>query len=254
MSMTLSIDAFKRNFFLNESPFWWAYDAFSRSKLLAKFRNDDDEISEGDLMEYSWLQLEELFESYDAGEVNIVLKKNPSDNTKNALTYRVKWGGGVSGHRNPSARVGGMQGNNAQMFQMMQMMMQMNNEHHAVVLDQGNRLAQLQYENMRLEEALENNSAPTMGETVIQEIGSIARAVMGGGAEPQRSSALGSMGDEGQEKGTIKIDPQALIDDCVELQKLMPEYHINDVIKALLNFAKNNPGQVKFFIGPLLKK
>ena len=90
--MILTPERFRDKFMLSKAPYWWAYNARNKKEMLDKFRNDDESLEGDDLLNYSWLQIEEMIDSYPYGHVQFVLKTSPSANIDQSPKMYVKWG------------------------------------------------------------------------------------------------------------------------------------------------------------------
>ena len=249
----LSISSFKHRFYLEGCPYWWAYDARNSKNMVAKFRNDDTSLNEEDLLEYSWMQLEEMFNEYGYGHVKIVAKKSPTSNAERSPTMFVQWGqapGVTHGHKN-----GGVAG--AGMFNQMMQMQQM---HFQQMMDMQNRINDFQRERA-VEEALAGVEGPSWQERLLEESIGLVKDVVGGSPKIKPESeqaALGTMGSRSKKKVEKESGQRKRfsLDAGLPYLKMifdaLPQYDPNDIIKALALFSKQNQDQANQVIGGLI--
>lgn len=263
--MYLDIDGLRKQFEQHRYPYWRVYQG---KKMLGKFQDDENDYEGEDLIEYAWLQLEELINSYPSGRVVVSLGKNAQDGRDRRLDLPVQWGKssptspgiGNSGSMMP-ARHG------FDYFQVSQQMAQQQREYFDQLLKLNNELAAERYARLRAEEELEYASAPSGKEEIFKEVIGIAKTYVAGMANRPPVS-LGTLGqkqtpreshsvDHNQDKTQIANSQgpsfDAIIADCNKIAAALPEYHINQVITALADFVESNPGQAKLLLGQLMQ-
>lgn len=266
MLAPLSIDQFHRRFLQEASPHWWAYDAHRKREVVAKFRDDDPDMDDSDeKIEYSWLQLEELFQTHPYGHLMIVAKTSPTANKEKSATFYVKWGDSSQpsnyaagrGVASTTQQNGAMPG-----WQMFQFMLQQQQQFYDQLLKNQGENARLNFENQRLAEAIEGAEAPSMQQELLKEgIGVLKTMMSAPRIQPnQQTAALGTVGQKPRQE-TEQAAPDRrpvsldmIMADVTLIRNSLPGYHINDVIKALAMFASQNPQQAELFIGPMIQQ
>lgn len=267
MLAPLTIDQFHRRFLQEGAPYWWAHDAHRKSEVVAKFRDDEPDLNDEDKLEYSWLQLEELFQTHPYGHLKVVAKTSPTSNKGNSPTLYVKWGDGQPasygsgrnqpqiGYQNTGQGMGG--------WQMFQFMLQQQQQFYQQLLKNQDENARLNFENQRLAEAIEGAEEPSMQETLLKEgIGLLKTFVAQPTIQPQQQAALGTMGQKPKEIAEDKqptggqrlVSLDAIMADINLIRNSLPDYHINDIIRALALFSSQNKEQAAMLLGPMISQ
>lgn len=252
MTASLTVQQLKDRFFLEQAPYWWAYDARKRNECRSKFRSEED-IPKEELLEWSWLQLEELISVHPSGHFRIVLKKSPNENTQNAPTYYVRWGQQEAGQIASSQSIAPVGNQWGQMMQMQQQFFEQ-------LLRRERELAELRYENRRLEDDLNSAETPSIQHELLREGVGLLKGFV---SRPriQQPGALGTAGQRPQElppessSGSGRpVSVDHLIQDAGATQKALPEYHVNDIYRAIRLFAEQQPDQARTYLGMLIQQ
>lgn len=271
MLAPLTIDQFHRRFLKEQAPYWWAFDAHRKKEVVAKFKDDDPDLQDDEeKVEYAWLQLEELFETHPYGHLMIVAKTSATANRDKSATFYVKWGD-ASQPSSSRPAIGYQQGQPAggvPAWQMFQFMLQQQQQFYQQLLKNQDENSRLNFENQRLAEAIESAEAPTMQEALLREgIGLMKSIITQPRIQPQQQAALGTVGQKPKGNGP-EIQPppaagdarqrpvslDAIMADVTLIRNSLPQFHINDVMKALSWFASQNPEQAAMFIGPMVQQ
>lgn len=264
----LTIEQLRNRFQLEAAPYWHLYDAKRSGTLITKYRDDDPSLTDEEKLEWSWEQLYEVLEMSPAGHAKVVLKTSPSANASKSSTYFVKWGqdhvGGRIGSTLPSTAA-------TTEVKMMERMMAMMAESHKTQMDMMKDVLTERFQRQSLEEQIEGMGASSMGEQMLMGGLDIIKTMV---ATPRPQAALGTASAAGtvpprpqqseagsppppaeeQPAGARPFSMDEAIHDISVMRRLMPEYHPNDVLKALAMFAAANPGQAKQYIGMLIQQ
>ncbi|MEL6275043.1 MAG: hypothetical protein AAFU03_08075, partial [Bacteroidota bacterium] len=130
---------------------------------------------------------------------------------------------------------------------------------HEREMDMIKTLMESNFQNKVLEAEIEGMGQSSMSEELLRGGLDIVRQMV---AKPQQPAALGTLGQSTseptptREQGAESRRPfsvdQALQDIGV-IRQCMPDYHTNDVLRALALFAKEQPDQAKTYIGMLIQ-
>lgn len=252
MLAPLNIEQLQERFSLAGHPYWWAYETSGKKQMVEKFHHDDDSLSEEDLLEYSWLQLEEFLTSHPYGKLRIVLKKNRNDNTEKSPSYTVAWGEMPisGGRRNGYSYNGGGVGNSmgGSNWQMMLYFLQEQSKNNAALQQAMMDQMQLQIENQQLKDALEADNAPTMQEELLKEGIGVVKTWVASNAmrQPVQVGTIGQRSEENNEQATSPppANENFSIDGAMgyvqAITDLYPQYSRMDVLAAFYNLALQN--------------
>lgn len=265
MLAPLTITELQNRFYLEKCAYWFAYEANAKRKMVGRFRDDDPDIQDEDKLDYAWMQLEELLNSFPYGKVEVVLKSAASSAVEKSPSYTVEWGvmpqrGGGRGAAVGS--FGNVGGGNWQMFQYM--------------LEQQNKVSQqmqnlqlealrLEFQNKQLNDELEADNAPSMQEKLMEEGIGLVKTYMANKSikQPQQPVHVGTLGQrnqsdqqqqppakEQQAATRQKFSIDASMGYIQQITDLWPEYGRMEVLRAFLALAKAN----KELIGAQLKQ
>ncbi|MEM1215257.1 MAG: hypothetical protein AAGJ82_06210 [Bacteroidota bacterium] len=256
MLAPLTIQQLQNRFYLEKCPFWFAYEANAKRRMVGRFRDDEEGISEEERLDYGWMQLEELLQSFPYGKVHIVLKKTESSRADNSPNYIVEWGvrpgrGGQSAVTPTGVGAIGNAGagNWAMMQYFLQEQQRLTRELQAAQMDS----LRAGFENQMLQTALEEENAPSMQEELLKEGIGVVKTYLTS-RNMQRPVHVGTMGQreeqqlpEAQPPVENAKTPQAQpfsIDAAMgyvqAITDLFPQYNRIEVLKAFLAFAKSN--------------
>ncbi len=231
--------------------------------MMARYRPDTGNLSAEEQVQESWIQLEYFLIDHPGGFGRVVLKKNANDNVSHSIQLYVKWGNMAN---STPATIGGTANahpgmiNQTVMFDKMMQLMQTNFQQR---MDDKDRLVELLIENQNLHNAVEGMQEPGMNETILREAIGAAKAIF---MQPRQPVALGTagVGDTppapqqapaaagGGQARPFSVD-QA-IQDAHLLKNSVPDYHPNDVIRAIALFAHQQPDQAKNYLGMLIQQ
>ena len=189
----LSVHQFEKRFFQEACPFWTAHDAANKREMVGKFRNDDSDLVGDDLLRYSWMQFEELVETYPSGHIRINCKSAPTSTAQNAPTLYVRWG---TMETMPMGRTGKYPVAGAGNWSMAQSMLQLQQQHFDKMLEMQNELLRLNFENRQLAERLEADEQPDLKETVLMEGIGIIKQALAPKVSVQPAAVLGTLGQK----------------------------------------------------------
>lgn len=265
----LTIEQFQRRFVLEACPFWFAYNAANKRELVGKFRNDDPDIMDEDLLEYSWMQFVELVETYPFGHIKVECRSSPQANATKSPTLYVKWGEGFHGASSNQSIMPAMGGGNmgSNQWGMIQYMLNMQSQHFREMREMGTEMQRLNFENQQLAAALEADDEPSFKEKMIMEgIGAVKDMLRPRLNMPQQQPVVaGNLGVMGQKNtqpapdgGVHKQQRRRSLDDIMidlnAIQQALPNLHINDITRALALFVQGNPAGAEGFLQPLVKQ
>ncbi|MEM9529188.1 MAG: hypothetical protein AAGA31_21440, partial [Bacteroidota bacterium] len=263
MQSTLNLEQLRQRFFLEESPFWWAYDANRRNATVSKFRDNDPVLTDEEKLMYSWMQLEELIQMYQTGHFKVVLKKNSGDNVSKSPTYHVKWGAAAgAGIGSSTAMV------NAQKVSevaLMERMFQLQEQNHRDQMEMMKQLLTERHTRENLEDQIEgmNSAGPGISESLLHggldilksmlrpvpaQVGTLETA----GTVPPPNSAGGEIPPQPSSDGARPFSLDQAIADIGIIRNALPNRHVNDVIRAIAVFAHNSPAQADQYLGMLI--
>lgn len=252
---TLTPEQLRNRFFMEAAPHWHIYTGATGKTMLSKFRDDDNTITEEEKVTYSWMQLEELFRTIDHGYGRIVLRKNPSDNLHLSPQYFITWGradqNAIGNAISPSTirnTGGSMEG----VFY--EKILQMQENAHKQQMELMTSLMQAKFEKERLEEAVEGMGSPSMSEELIRGGVDILKGLVMQPRMQQSTAQLGTLGTEPatEQKTERPFSVDQVVADASVLKQVLPQYHPNDVIRAITLFAQGNPSQAGQYISMLM--
>lgn len=259
MLAPLSIEKLRNRFFQEGRPYWWAYNASKQAETVGSFRDDDPSLDKDGLIEYSWMQLEELFDA-DYGYIKVICKKNANDNKTSAPTYYVKWG-------DPSSRfssnkvptdIGSTGGGS---WGMMQMMMNMQQEHHKAIIDLQSQVLEQDYEKRIMENEIAGTQAPSIQETALMEGIGLLKSWLAPQVAPQQmqyqqTAALGTAGQKpkGERSQARPVSLDEIMKDLNAIKASIPGYHLNDMTRALAVFCQTQPEAAANYLGMLIQQ
>lgn len=246
---------------LSKAPYWWAYNAKNKKEMLDKFRNDDESLEGEELLHYSWMQIEEMIESYPYGHMMFVLKTSPTANIDQSPKIFVKWGEipVVGGYR--SKATPGLPAGNNHLLELMMTMQQRNFDQQLLLTKQ---LVEAQSENRELEAAISGAEEMSFKETIMMRGIDVVEKLMTTpriNAAPQQ--AVGALGTVGQkDPSTVQEQPAQAKPFSLDLalqhiqviKAAIPEYSINDIIMVLAIFVQQNTEQARNLIGGLIQQ
>lgn len=240
--MELPLERLEQKFRADLNPYWKVYQGRStKARLLAK--NDSVEN-----IDESWEILYDELSLYPSGLVTVVTTKSP--NANNHYSYSVAWGeqNDFRGQRNTGrTNRNGAFGDFMQMFGFMQQF-----QHGAMQENQNLWKQQLeqQYENRRLQEENEALAATPTNEW-IAGFKELAPTLQGFFAPKQpQPTAIGTAGTTTVKKeettqaqptqNTHRFSLDKAAHDLMNLQKLIPNYPVNDVIHKIVAYGNKD--------------
>src|SRR5690606_5210745 len=143
---------------------------------------------------------------------------------------------------------------------MVQYMLNVQQQFFSQMCQQSQENARLNYENQNLSAELEGTQEPSMQQTLLKEVIGLLKP----GSTPQpQVAALGTAGQRtqsapaGANAGKAKTSPVSLDAVMVDLNTIkssLPEFHLNDVTRALSLFVQQNTDMAKNFIAGLINQ
>lgn len=257
--MNLTPESFRNKFMLSNAPYWWAYNARNKKEMVDKFRNDDEQLSGEALLHYSWMQIEEMIESYPFGHIMFVLKTSPSANVDQSPKVYVKWGEdqAIGSSRQKMATQQGAVGGNA----LLSLMLSMQQENFNQQLSLTRQLIEAQSDNRELEAAIAGSEEPSMKEALFMRGVDVLEKVL---TTPKIQAPHGALGTVGQAAAPPQELPPTNKQTAFSLDKALahinvikeaiPEAHINDVIEVLAIYVQQNTEQAKALILGLIQQ
>lgn len=270
--MTLDVEQFRKQFFLQGCPFWTAHNASRSAEKIGQYVAEKEYTrNHEDAMIFSWMQLEEFFTNFSAGVGKFILKKNKTDNVRNGLTMYVRWGApaGVAGIGNSVATHQANEPSWAMMFQLQEK----NNERNQELMKE---LMESRFEIQMRDTLAElgGTEEPSLQDKVIDLLTPIASAYFLGGAVPQLPGQLGTIdidrtaepssapaaaptSETSQEQPGPPTERAVSYDQmsrAAEMVRANVPYHPNDVFAAIALFCQNQPDQASNYIGMLINQ
>lgn len=257
----LSLEQFKNRFYQEKCPWWFAYDTGPKKTCRGRYKDHDPNMTEEEVLDWSWIQFEELVSNITYGKLEVVCKSSEQANKGNSPTYTVEWGDASSapvvipGGRGRTVQQQPAMGGNWQMMQMMMQMQQnMQNEVNKAQLD----AQQARFESQLLAMQLESENSPSMQEELLKEgIGALKTIV------PQlinkQPAQLGTLGqrndtteqaDRGGGNQHRELTPDVAHKYMTAIAGLFPEWDAYTVLDALYNLGLQNKDMMR----PMLQK
>lgn len=269
MVAPLTLEGLKHRFYQEECPYWWAYTATRSSEMIGKFRDDEAYADPDDMLDWSWMQLEELINSMPYGHLKIIIKKSASATKGQSPTLYVKWGlpaGTSSAPTTPGAQpMNMMMGGGWPMFQFM---LQQQQQFFNQLMSEKEERYRLNYENQRLSETIEGTDEESWQEYALREGIGLLKTYMQPKINPgqYQPAALGTAGQRtvskeqpaapvNQSEQAVSIDFNAIMGDVNAVyQAFGGKYTRNEITRALAIFATQNPEMADQFLGGLIQK
>lgn len=271
---TLTVEQFMHRFFIEESPYWFLHNAHRSRELMTKFRPDQDGvITPEELLDYSWMQFQMFVEQSPGGTGKVTLKRNPSDNNTNSPTYYVQWGAAAGAGIAGIGKVGLPQAGG--LSTETQMMLNLQRE-----MFEG-RIKDMK-DIMELTQAVNQKEAEIEG---LMEPGIQQQLLAGGidilkGLVNKPAAQLGTMGaspdcgpgtgpnpsadhsapapaaapPSGSAATSRPLDLNQAFADLSVLAQYVPDIHPNDVLRAVVLFAQQDPAQASTYLTMLINK
>lgn len=258
--MYLSWEGFQETFFVEKLPYWVAYYHPGKKKC-AEFKPDEAMELE-DLLQSSWEHLERIYNNHmGGGRIAVYLRNNPSTKVQNALVKYVQWGDPSLN----SGRTNNNSGGNNMVWNQMQFMLQMMNQHNQTIAQMQERMFETRLQNQRLEDELDAMEEPDVKMQLLEKgIGAIEKIFSSQSYAQPQAAQLGTVGQRpptaSKEKTTLKpaknhsISVDNLIIDCTAIKKALPDFHPNEVSRALAIFCQQNVEAAKAFLAPLIEQ
>lgn len=277
---SLTVPQLEQRFFLEEAPYWWAYNGTRSKELLGKFREGEGYASDEERILDAWMQLEELLSTIPYGRARIVLKTSPSANVANSPTLTVQWGQAPDRTGGTRSAIGSTIGPAAAPDNMLLYMLEMQKEANARESQSREAAHAREMENMRalletkfhaesLEAEIEGMSAPGMSQELIREGMGMVKAIFAQPRLPAAPAALGTLGQgsgetidaplappttdaEGNKPGERRFSVDMALQHISVVRKNLPEYHVNDILQALALFTSQQPDMARGMVGQLM--
>lgn len=270
--MTLDVEQFRRQFFLQGKPFWSAHNASRSAEKIGEYVPDQEYArNHEDVMIFSWMQLEEFFTNFGSGGTGkFQLRKNKTDNVRTALTIYVRWGAptgltpSVAGIGNSVVAHHAEQPSWAMMFQLQE---KNNVQNQELMKELMETKFQIQLRDTLAE--LGGTEEPTVQDRLIDIGTQIASAYLLGGAVPQLPGQLGTLGVDGEvepapapaaapgNETAAPTERPVSHDQMVRAAEMIAAnvpYHPNDVFNAMALSCQNNPEQAAGYIGMMINQ
>lgn len=255
MLAPLNIEQFRDRFYQAGCPVWFAYDARQKTNLVERFRDDEPNFNDEEKLNYSWMQFEDLVNSFEYGKLVVTCKSTANANKDKSPTFTVAWGNlpTRSNSRTTSISNNQMGGN----WAMIQWFLAEQAKQTREVQQLQMEVLKTNFENQQLAAALEADSEPNFKEKLLMEgIGAVKTLIAGNAVRP--AASLGTMGQR-ETKSTQVQEQQTTqnkgfsIDEAMKYVKgitdIFPEYDRIEIMKAFYNLALQN----KEFIGAQLQ-
>lgn len=249
----LSVDQFRNRFFLENAPYWFAYEAKANGGLIGRFQND--ELTNGaekeDILEYAWMKFEEFVGDYAFAKIKIECRTSPNAKRDSSIKHTVQWGEVPTSNRSYSPAVSN-QGVGANMgWQQMQFFLTQLESMRTKFHDSQMEVMRLNFENQSLAEALEADLEPSWKErAIIEGIGAVKQLITP--AVAPQPAMLGTMGQRTETQSSVSTEENQrsfsmdrAIADIQLITNMFPEHHRNDVLSAFVVLAQQHHGMIK---------
>lgn len=237
-------------------PYWVAYENKSNGAVISRFNPAEDLTDDNDILEYAWLQFEELIQDFPYGKIKVVCRTSSNSQKQHAPTFLVEWGelpvGGT--YNKPTTNsIGGGQGAGGSSWQMMQFFITQMDQLRSEISTAQLENVRLNMENQQMAAQLEADMEPTFKEKALMEgIGAIKTLITQPRQQPQ-PAALGTLGQAPPQEmeqptqqtngGGFSMD--RAIASIQGLKTLFPDHHPNDILEALVILGQKNHALVK---------